>query len=338
MSSPDSPLVDSFGRVVDNLRLSVTDRCNFRCVYCMPEEGVSWLPRADILTFEELETVTRTFVSLGVRRVRLTGGEPLVRADLDHLVERLAAIEGLEDLSLTTNGVGLARLAPRLAAAGLKRVNLSLDSLVRSVFQKIARRDALDEVLCGLESAVCHFDGPLKINAVLVRGLNDGEIPAFVELARRPEIEVRFIEFMPLDAQGEWNLDQIVRGEEIRQRIESLHALVPDPSQDPHAPSRDWVFADGQGGKIGFIDPVTSPFCESCNRVRLTADGKLRTCLFSVKETDLRSILRDPSHTADVPSRLAETIRQAVWNKEPGHRIAKEGFVPASRSMSQIGG
>ncbi len=331
-------LKDALGRVIENLRISITDRCNFRCVYCMPAEGLQWLPKADLLTFEEIESLASSFVRLGVKKIRLTGGEPLVRADLPKLVERLARIDGLEDLSLTTNGLGLAKIAPALSEAGLDRVNISLDSLVRAVFEKIARRDALDEVLCGIESAACYFEGPLKINTVLVRGINDGEILSFSELARREGVEVRFIEFMPLDAQKDWKADQLITGKEIHDTISQKYPLKKDPHQDPHAPSQDWVFADGQGGKIGFIDPVSAPFCESCNRVRITSDGKLRTCLFSVGETNLKSILRDPSNEGDPNQKLEEVIRKAVWNKEPGHLISQKGFIHASRSMSQIGG
>ena len=338
MVQEEVQLKDALGRVIENLRISVTDRCNFRCVYCMPEEGMKWLPKADILTFEELERLAKRFVKLGIKNIRITGGEPLVRADLPQLIERLARIDGLKDLSLTTNGVGLAKLAPALCEAGLNRVNISLDSLVRAVFEKIARRDALDEVLCGIESAACYFEGPVKINTVLVRGINDGEILAFAKLARQKGIEVRFIEFMPLDAQKSWDKKQLISGQEIFNTISKHYPLKKDFQQDPHAPSQDWVFTDGSEGKIGFIDPVTSPFCESCNRIRITSDGKLRTCLFSVGETDLRAVLRDPKYKNDIDQQLDEVIRQAVWNKEPGHLISQKDFVHASKSMSQIGG
>jgi cyclic pyranopterin phosphate synthase len=334
----DTGLRDRLGRRIDNLRVSVTDRCNFRCVYCMPEEGMEWLPREEILSFEEIARVVRIAVGLGVRTVRLTGGEPLVRRDLHVLVGLLSRVEGLRDLALSTNGVLLAEQAEALACAGLQRVNVSLDALTRERFEQIARRDALAAVLRGLEAAARCFAGPVKVNAVLMRGFNDGEIPAFVRFAREHGYEVRFIEFMPLDADGSWSRQLLVEGREIMERIQEglppAARLVPDPATDPRAPSCDYVFADGAPGKIGFINSVSEPFCERCNRVRLTADGKLRTCLFSVAETDLAALLRGGADDGDI----AAVIRAAVWEKEPGHRINSPDFVRASRSMSQIGG
>lgn len=327
-------LIDKLGRTISNLRISVTDRCNFRCVYCMPEEGLRWLSRDRLLSFEEIERLVRVFSDLGIRKLRLTGGEPLVRSGLDELVQKLVRVPGIEDIALTTNGVLLAEQAEGLAQAGLKRVNVSLDSVDRETFEAMARRDALDRVLAGLEAAAQHFEGPIKLNTVLIRGVNDQEILGFAELARRPNFEVRFIEFMPLDAQQEWKLDRIVSGEEIRDVIHAKYPIRPGRQGDGRAPSQDWVFADGVGGKVGFIDSVTRPFCDHCNRIRITADGKLRTCLFSTGETDLLALVRGDVGDAQI----AETIQAAVWNKEPGHKINQPDFVPASRSMSQIGG
>ncbi len=344
-------LDDRLGRRIRNLRISVTDRCNFRCVYCMPEEGLQWLSRDKILTFEEIERLTRIAVDLGVERVRLTGGEPLVRRDLHVLVAKLAAINGLRDISLTTNGILLAQEAPRLARAGLGRVNISLDSLVRERFEKIVRRDALESVLVGLRAATECFDRPVKVNTVLMRGVNDDELPEFVRLARERGVIVRFIEYMPLDADESWSREKLVTGSAIRAAIDRLLPpgahLERDPRTDPTAPSRDFVFSDGAPGSIGFIDSVSEPFCDHCNRMRLTADGKLRTCLFSTNETDLAALLRGSGNdgngngAATPPAsdlEIGRVIRTAVWNKEPGHKINDEGFERASRSMSQIGG
>jgi len=331
---PQPILRDRQGRSIVNLRISVTDRCNFRCVYCMPASGLQWIPRNEILSFEEIARVVRIAVGVGISRFRLTGGEPLVRAELPRLVEMLARADGVEDLSLTTNGVLLAGLAADLSAAGLKRVNISLDSLVRETFEKMARRDALDAVMHGLRAAARWFPGPVKVNAVVLRGINDGEIEDFADLARREGYEMRFIEFMPLDADHSWSMEKMVSGVEIRERIDRRYPLLPDPSQDPRSPSKDYVFADGAGGKVGFINSVSEPFCDSCNRIRITADGKLRTCLFSVRETDLRALLRGGASDEEI----AAVIRDRVWEKEPGHKINQPGFVFASRSMSQIGG
>jgi len=338
-ASPSTPLADRLGRRIDSLRVSVTDRCNFRCLYCMPAEGLEWLPREGILSFEEIERIVRIAVALGIRKVRLTGGEPLLRRDLATLVAMLARIDDFAgDITLSTNGILLPQQAEALARAGLRRVNVSLDSLVRERFEQIVRRDALDAVLAGIEAAARWFDGPVKVNAVLMRGINDGEVPGFVRLAREQGVEIRFIEFMPLDADGSWSRDRLVEGREIRARVAACLpdgvALVRDPRSPEHAPSRDFVFTDGAPGKIGFIDSVSEPFCEHCNRIRITADGKLRTCLFSVGETDLAALLRGGSDDETI----AGAIRAAVWEKEPGHRINEPDFVRASRSMSQIGG
>jgi cyclic pyranopterin phosphate synthase len=327
-------LKDQLGRTIDNLRISVTDRCNFRCVYCMPEEGLEWVPHERILSFEEIARLARIACGLGIRKIRLTGGEPLVRKDLHILIGLLGEVSSLADLSLTTNGLLLGAQAARLSAAGLRRINVSLDSLVRETFQRLARRDALDQVMASLEVAGRFFPGPIKVNAVLLRGVNDHEVEAFAELARRQSFEVRFIEFMPLDADRIWSRESLVSGEEVRERIGRVYPLVPDPLQAAHAPSRDYVFRDGRGGKIGFINSVTEPFCDRCNRIRITADGKLRTCLFSLGETDLLALLRGESPDAEI----AEVIRRATWAKEPGHKINGPDFVRSARTMSQIGG
>jgi cyclic pyranopterin phosphate synthase len=325
-------LVDARGRVVDDLRISVTDRCNFRCVYCMPAEGLKWLPRDEVLSFEEITRVARLFVDAGTRTIRLTGGEPLVRRDLPQLVRMLRGLHPDLDLSLTTNGFLLRRDAGALAEAGLRRVNVSLDSLRADRFERLARRDCLDTVLDGITAAVEAGLGPVKINVVVMRGINDDEIVDFANLARSTGIRVRFIEYMPLDADGSWGPELVVAGEELLESAETQFKL--EPVGAGHDPATRWRFADGAQGELGFINSVTEPFCERCNRVRLTADGQLRTCLFSVRETDLRAPLRGGASD----EQIASIIRAAVWRKEPGHRIGKPDFVKPNRSMSQIGG
>jgi cyclic pyranopterin phosphate synthase len=327
-------LVDGWSRRIESLRISVTDRCNFRCLYCIPEE-IEWLPRRELLTLEELARVARVAVSsCGVRKLRITGGEPLLRKNLPHLVRELAAIPGLDDLALTTNGTELARLARPLAAAGLRRVNVSLDSLDREGFARIAQRDALHQVLAGIDAAEAAGLAPISVNCVVIRGTNDAEVVAFARLARERGFEVRFIEFMPLEHGQRWGEGALVPGHELRARIEAVFPLVPAADADPHAPARDWVFADGAPGLVGFIDSVTEPFCASCNRIRLTADGKLRTCLFSLREHDLRGPLRSGASDAEV----AELLRGAVRTKELKHHITDGLFVKPERTMSRIGG
>jgi cyclic pyranopterin phosphate synthase len=326
-------LTDSFGRRIESLRISVTDRCDLRCVYCIPED-IEWLPRAQLLTLEEIARLARLAVAGGVRKIRLTGGEPLLRRDLPRLIEMLAAIPGLEDLALTTNGTQLTRLAASLRQAGLERVNVSLDSLEPETFRKMAQRDALPSVLEGIDAAVAAGLRPIRINTVAIRGLNDQEVVRFAELARDRGFEVRFIEFMPLEHGERWGRDVLVPGKELRERIAAVHPLVPDPDCDPHAPSRDWLFADGAPGLVGFIDSVTQPFCSSCNRIRLTADGKLRTCLFSVREHDLRELLRGGASDEAVLERL----HGVVATKELKHHISDGLFVKPERTMSRIGG
>ena len=328
------PLRDGWGREIRSVRVSVTDKCNFRCTYCMPAEGLEWLGRDEILTFEEIARLVRVLASLGVDEVRLTGGEPLVRRDLPVLVEMLAAIPGVRDLSLTTNGVLLDRLAGPLVAAGLKRINVSLDSLSHVRFAELTRRDALDAVLRGLEEAERYPElRPIKVNCVAIKGFTEEEVPALAELARRKPYIVRFIEFMPLDADEIWREDQVLTGGEIRALIEERYGPLVELPAKASSTARRYGFADGIG-ELGFVNPVSEPFCSSCDRIRLTADGQLRTCLFSRREWDLKTPLRDGSSDEQVVAAL----RNAVAHKELKHRINEPGFVRASRSMSQIGG
>jgi cyclic pyranopterin phosphate synthase len=327
------PLRDSWGREIRSLRVSVTDKCNFRCRYCMPAEGLDWLERDELLTFEEIERLVRVLASMGVDEVRLTGGEPLVRRELPVLVGLLAATPGVRDLSLTTNGVLLDRLAQPLVEAGLRRLNVSLDSLSHVRFAEITRRDALDRVLAGLAEAERHPElRPIKVNCVAIKGFTEEEVPALAELARRRPYVVRFIEFMPLDADEAWREDDVLSGGEIRELIEERWPLEEIPAK-PSSTARRFRFADG-AGEIGFVNPVSEPFCSSCDRIRLTADGQLRTCLFSRREWDLKTPLRDGASDEE----LASLLRFAVRHKELKHKISDPGFVRASRSMSQIGG
>jgi cyclic pyranopterin phosphate synthase len=328
------PLRDGWGREIRSVRVSVTDKCNFRCTYCMPAEGLEWLGRAEILTFEEIARLVGVLASLGVDEVRLTGGEPLVRRDLPTLVAMLAAIPGVRDLSLTTNGVLLDRLAGPLVAAGLKRINVSLDSLSHVRFAELTRRDALDAVLRGLEEAERYPElRPIKVNCVAIKGFTEEEVPALAELARRKPYIVRFIEFMPLDADEIWREDQVLAGGEIRALIEERYGPLVELPAKASSTARRFGFADGIG-ELGFVNPVSEPFCSSCDRIRLTADGQLRTCLFSRREWDLKTPLRDGSSD----KQLVAALRNAVAHKELKHRINERGFVRASRSMSQIGG
>jgi GTP 3',8-cyclase len=327
------PLVDSWGREIRSVRVSVTDKCNFRCRYCMPAEGLEWLPRDEVLSYEEIARLVRVLSEMGVDEVRLTGGEPLVRRDLPVLVSFLAGIPGVRDLSLTTNGVLLDRLAGPLVEAGLRRLNVSLDSLSHVRFAEITRRDALDRVLAGLEEAERHPElRPIKVNCVAIRGFTEEEVPSLAELARRKPYVVRFIEFMPLDADQAWREDEVLTGGEIRALIEERWPLVEIPAKQSST-ARRFRFADG-AGEIGFVNPVSEPFCSSCDRIRLTADGQLRTCLFSRREWDLKAPLREGASDDE----LGALIRFAVRHKELKHKINDPGFVRASRSMSQIGG
>lgn len=330
---PAEPLVDGHGRLIEDLRVSVTDRCNFRCQYCMPAEGLPWLERDSILRFEEIHRIVALLTSIGVRHVRLTGGEPLVRREFPRLVSMLSGIDALEDLAITTNGFLLERDAQALVEAGADRFNVSIDSLQRDRFFQITRRDALDQVLRGLRR-LAEFPRahPIKVNAVGLRGFIEEEIPAFVQLARAHAFEVRFIEFMPLDADRAWSPDQLITGAELHALVDAISPLEP-LVREPSATARVYGFADGQG-TIGFINPVSEPFCGDCNRIRLTADGRLRTCLFSLNETDLLTPMRSGADDQE----LEQIIRNAVWRKELKHHIGEPGFIQPGRTMSAIGG
>ncbi len=324
---------DGHGRVIGDLRVSVTDRCNFRCQYCMPAEGLPWLERAEILRFEEITRLVSIFASMGVGEVRLTGGEPLVRREFPKLVSMLRAVPDLHELSVTTNGFLLGRDAEALVRAGVDRFNVSVDSLQRDRFYELTRRDALEQVLAGLEHLASFPEAhPIKINAVAIRGFTEEEVLPFARFARETPYEVRFIEFMPLDADRAWTPSQMLSGDEIRSAISAVYPLEPEP-REPNATARVYRFADGHG-RIGFINPVSEPFCADCNRVRLTADGRLRTCLFSLNETDLRTPMRDGASDLE----LEAIIRDAVWRKELKHHVGEPGFIQPARSMSAIGG
>jgi GTP 3',8-cyclase len=327
------PLQDGHGRRMGDVRISVTDRCNFRCQYCMPAEGLPWLDRAEILSFEEIARIVELLAAMGVHDVRLTGGEPLVRRDFPRLAKMLSDIEDVQDLSVTTNGFLLERDAEALVRAGVNRFNVSVDSLQQDRFFQLTRRDALPQVLRGLEHLATFPDAhPIKINAVAIRGFTEEELIPFAEFARHTPYEVRFIEFMPLDADHAWTPEQVLTGAEIRAAIDAVYPLEPAP-REPHATARVYRFADGVG-RIGFINPVSEPFCGDCNRIRLTADGRLRTCLFSLNETDLRAPLRDGAGNGE----LEQIIRDAVWRKELKHHVGEPGFIQPLRTMSAIGG
>ncbi len=328
-----TPLVDTYGRLHDNLRISVTDRCNIRCFYCMPETGVKFQPRDEILSFEEIERFVRIAVTLGVRKLRITGGEPLVRKDLPKLIAKLCAIEGIEDLALTTNGVLLADHARELYDAGLRRINVHLDTLDRERFKQITRRDDLPKVLEGIDVAQAMGYGPIKINAVAVKNLVEPDIVPLARFGRERGIEIRYIEFMPLDSQNLWDRDRVLLTDQMIAMIErGIGPLEEIPDRDPRAPATEYRFADGIG-RIGFIASVSRPFCLNCNRVRLTSDGKLRYCLFAIEETDVKSLLRGGS---DDDVRAA--IRASVHAKWIGHEINSTKFVPPPRPMYSIGG
>jgi cyclic pyranopterin phosphate synthase len=328
---PREHLQDGHGRRIGDARISVTDRCNFRCQYCMPAEGLPWLERDGVLRFEELERLVALLAEMGVRSVRLTGGEPLVRREFPRLAAMLAPL--VDDLSVTTNGFLLERDAAALVAAGVGRFNVSIDSLQRDRFYEMTRRDALPRVLRGLEVLAGFPEAhPIKVNAVGIRGFTEDEVIPFARFAREHPYEVRFIEFMPLDADRAWDASKVLTGEELRAAIHAVFPLEAEP-REAHATARVFRFADGRG-RIGFINPVSEPFCGDCDRIRLTADGKLRTCLFSLRENDLRGPLRAGASDDD----LEELIRAAVWRKELKHRVNEPGFVQPARTMSAIGG
>jgi len=351
--SPDSSLVDSHGRVLRDLRVSLTDRCNFRCLYCLPETEAAqnfyrghwanlpdstpivqqWVPRSHLLSFEEIERVVRLAVQLGIRKIRLTGGEPLLRHDIEKLVARIAAIPGIEDLAMTTNGFLFAEKARAIRDAGLRRVSFSLDSLNRDNFRKITGRDGLESVLASIQLAQELGFEPVKVNAVVIRDINQHELESLAQFAREKNLSMRFIEFMPLDSARAWQKEMVVPGAEILRQLQAHFTLRPVANENPSSTSKRWAFADGRG-EIGVIAPVSEPFCGHCNRIRLTADGKVRTCLFSVTEHDLRSQLRNGASD----EALADWLRGVVWQKEARHHIGEPDFVSPPRSMSCIGG
>ena len=346
-------LIDSQGRILRDLRVSLTDRCNFRCLYCLPETEAAqnfyrghwahlpnsapivqqWVPKAHILSFEEIERVIRLGIGLGIRKVRLTGGEPLLRHNVEDLVARLAGIPGLTDLAMTTNGSLFPQKGRALRAAGLRRISFSLDSLARDNFRKITGRDGLDEVLNSINLAQELGLHPVKVNAVVIRGLNDHEIEALASFAHERNLSLRFIEFMPLDSARAWLKEMVVPGRDILLRLRARFDLRPVTSDNPSETAQRWAFPDGHG-EVGIIAPVSEPFCGHCNRIRLTADGKIRTCLFSVNEHDLRSRLRGSASDEEI----ADWLKSVVWQKEARHHIGEPEFVPPPRSMSCIGG
>lgn len=327
-------LKDAFGRVVDNLRISVTDRCNFRCMYCMPARGMVWLDKDKILSFEEIARLAKIFSGLGVSKIRLTGGEPLMRKELYVLVRMLAGFGGVRDISLTTNGYFLEEQVEMLSDSGLNRINVSLDSLKHDTFAAVTRRSYYEKVMRGIALAARTRLRPIKLNVVLIRGFNDGEILDFAELARKSNYIIRFIEYMPIGSGEDWNIEQVVTEDEIIRTIEhGLGMRLIPRNLRGSQPADSYVFEDG-AGEIGFISSVSSPFCENCNRVRITSDGKLRTCLFSLGETDLMKLLRDGVGDLEI----RDVILDAVFKKERGHLINTTGFIKPSRTMSQIGG
>lgn len=327
-------LVDTFGRLHDNLRISVTDRCNIRCYYCMPDEAVQFGPREEILSFEEIERVARIAAGLGVRKLRLTGGEPLLRKNLPELVMRLNSVPGIEEIALTTNAVLLAQQAEALYAAGLRRLNIHLDTLDRERFHQIVRRDELDRVMAGIDAALRLGYKTIKINAVALKGITDADVVPLAKFGREHGIEIRYIEFMPLDAQNLWDRSKVLLADEILETLSrEVCPLVPVPDADPRAPATEYRYADGRGG-IGIVASVSKPFCLNCNRIRLTADGKLRYCLFAIEETDVKDLLRSGGSDEEIASRLIGNVR-AKWI---GHQINSTKFVPPPRPMYAIGG
>ncbi len=334
MSLPENSLVDSFGRQHNNLRISVTDRCNIRCFYCMPAENVQFMAKSKLLTFEEIARFVRLMVPQGVNKLRLTGGEPLVRKDLHKLVALLAEIDGITDIGITTNGILLADQAQALYDAGLRRLNVSLDALDPVKFQEITRREGYEQVLNGIEVAQKVGFSPIKINAVAIRGMTESEIVPFGKFARESGCDVRFIEYMPLDADAAWEREKVLFASEIIDVLSrELVPLVPVGDPDPRAPSTDYQFKDG-AGRIGFIPSVSQPFCEQCNRFRLTADGRLRNCLFSLEESDIKTLLRESANDEQIVAAVRESIQQK-WS---GHNINAADFVQPDRPMYSIGG
>jgi GTP 3',8-cyclase len=334
MTPDPNRLVDSFGRVHNNLRISVTDRCNIRCTYCMPE-SVQFLPRRDLLTFDEIERLVRVAASLGIDKIRLTGGEPLVRRDLPSLVAKLAVLPGIRDIGLTTNGLLLAPIARALREAGLKRINVSLDTMNPEKFRELTRRDGWEQVIEGILAARNAGFAPIKINAIALKGKTEDDILPLAHFARQHALELRFIEYMPLDVANAWDRGKVLLTEEIFDRLsQEIGPLIPAPDQDHRAPAVDYDYLDGQG-RVGLIASVSRPFCASCNRLRITADGKLRNCLFALEETDLRPLLRqdEPNDLA-----IAEALQASVAGKWEGHEINSIHFIKPERLMHSIGG
>ncbi|SRR5579885_3347984 len=333
MTTTIDPLIDSFGRRHNNLRISVTDRCNIRCVYCMPEQ-VEFLPRAQLLTFEEIERFVRIAVPLGIDKLRLTGGEPLVRRDLPKLVGRLAAIPGIEDVGLTTNGILLAPMARRLRDSGLERINISLDTMDPVKFERLTRRTGFEQVIEGILAAKEAGFDPVKINAVAIRGITEDDVAPLARFSREHGLELRFIEYMPLDAGHQWEREKVLFAADILGILaREVGPLAPSADQDPRAPALDYEYLDG-GGRVGFIASVSRPFCLSCNRLRLTSDGKLRNCLFALDETDVRALLRGGA----TDEAIAQAIRESVASKWEGHEINTARFIQPERLMHSIGG
>jgi GTP 3',8-cyclase len=326
-------LVDGMGRTIVNLRISVTDRCNFRCTYCMPADNVEFMDRANLLTFEELTRIATIVSKMGINRLRLTGGEPLMRKDLPQLIKMLSEVEGIDDIAMTTNAFFLKEHAKNLKEAGLKRLNVSLDALDPEKFKHVNRRDCLQQVLDGLQEAAKVGFKSIKINAVAMKNFSETEIIRLIDMGRSDGFEVRFIEFMPLDSDKAWERDKVLFGHEIVDLIRKKHELIPIDNSLEIGPASEYEFADGKG-KIGIITAVSNPFCDHCNRIRMTADGTLRTCLFSTQETNLKELIR--SGASD--ETIVETIQQAVLIKEPGHKINLDDFERPQRAMHAIGG
>ncbi len=327
-------LTDSHGRAIRDLRISITDRCNFRCFYCMPTEAMEWQPKSEILSYEEIIRLTEIFVSLGINKLRVTGGEPMIRRDIEDLIAPLAAIPGVEDLAMTTNAHFLRGRAESLKTAGLQRLTVSLDSLTPDRFALMTGRNELSRVLDGIDAAIEAGLHPVKINSVTIRGVNDDQAIGFAEMAREKGVHVRFIEFMPLDNGKVWRREMVMTGEEVRAKINAVFPLVPVVSENLSETSRRWKFADGAPGEVGFINPVSQPFCGHCSRIRLTADGMIRTCLFSNVEHNIKRLLRASASDSE----LVDFIIATIAKKEDRHHINDPEFVQPLRTMSCIGG
>jgi len=326
-------LIDGMGRTIVNLRISVTDRCNFRCTYCMPADNVEFMDRSNLLSFEEIQRVAQIVSRMGINRLRLTGGEPLMRKNLPVLIKMLNEVDGIDDIAMTTNAYFLKDQAQSLKDAGLKRLNVSLDALDPEKFRDVNRRDCLQSVLDGLDTARKVGFKSIKINAVAVRNFSETEIMSLIEMGRSDGFEIRFIEFMPLDSDKVWERDKVLFGHEIVDMIKENYELVPIDNSLEIGPASEYSFADGKG-KIGIITAVSNPFCDHCNRIRMTADGKLRTCLFSTEETNLKDLIRSGA----TDETIIETLKQAVLVKEPGHKINLDDFERPTRAMHAIGG